>query len=100
MTKDLVADHVERCKRLTPKQITALRNEWGDAWAGNWDEREAVRFRGRLVQDTETAGVGWNVGDVASDVAVALSAKGKISEVDFELLVAPWASVMGRTWEA
>ena len=33
------------------------------------------------------------------EAGAALVTRGNITEAECELLVAPWASVMGRTWE-
>ena len=102
--KSSVKQHLELCKGLVPDQITALGKEWGQYWYGQWDKRAVIRYRGRLYMESiakDVSKVQFEefIGGAAYDVVVALAAKDRLLEEEFEDLVAPWAVVMGRTWE-
>ena len=105
--KDLVAEHVERCRNLTLEQAQALQLErlagWEHVnsspqdlekapWYEAWKEASAAwdMMRNAMWESMRTA---------SGLAAAALVTKGSISETHFETLVAPWVSVMGRTFD-
>lgn len=104
MMKDLVADHIERCRKLTPKQIEALENTLGSMLPGTLSKRAVALHKARKeIGDApwhSAWDADWYVGTAAWDTAIALIAKDIVTPEEFENLVAPWVSVMGRTWEA
>ena len=107
MSKDLIADHIQRCKRLTREEIRGLELTWDrqDAEAARVAAQTAIGDRWFAVWNAARIAAGdarymaWSIGYAAWDVVIALAAKREIWGPEFELLVGPWVSVMGRTWE-
>ena len=105
--KDLVAEHVERCRNLTLEQAQALQLERCSGWEQVNSSAEAMeqapwyeawkesREAWKVMRDAM-----WDSMRTASGLtAAALVTRGSITEANFETLVTPWVSVMGRTWE-
>ena len=126
---ELVIDHIARCKRLTDDQIDALSDAWksredhariapaaevkklSDAWGKA--EANARKNAGDELDKVMLAiiyAILFQAGSYSEVikrafwspriVGVALLAKEKIWGPEFELLVEPWVSVMGRTFES
>lgn len=70
--------------------------EWDyDAWDNAWDDAwYAARGTGR-------GGPVWPAAaNAAAEAAIALVMRDSITPERFDILTAPWVSVMGKTWEA
>ena len=102
--KDVVADHMERCARLTPEDIEALEVSVCQSWyKGGMEHSTALSVAitaMNLKMETDEWDFDWEHQPGTWDVSIALSVRELIGEVQFEILVAPWVLVMGRTWEA
>ena len=105
--KDLIAEHIERVRNATLEQALALQLErcagweqvnsspqameqapWYEAWCAS---REAWNTMRNAMYDSMRTASGM--------AGAALVTRASISEEHFETLVAPWVSVMGRTFE-
>lgn len=113
----VVEAHVKICAGLTVEQAHSMILAWdvtpGDLWLG---AQNVAWLAARRVsrQDAWNATVhalddalhqaAWNATvhgatRAALDVATALVVRDRIRVETFETLAAPWASVMGRTWD-
>ena len=96
---------IKRARRLTPEEATALDEAWSGASHSSWSRayKTATRnHRDGPWYDARAAisDRGWEPARAALyDAARALVVRDLINPDDFETLVAPVASVLGRCWE-